>query len=359
MKKMQAIAAALCVAVLLSGCSHFLVQEYKAVTPHTEQGTVEENEDALTAQNYVSLRNAILSFVEDSVADGVIRVYDYSGDVEEDLATAAYDVAKNDPLGAYAVDYMTHECTLIVSYYEIHIHITFRRTPEQIQAVQRASSMMELSQMLEDSLERYESELVVRVPYYSEQDIATEVEEYYWSNPATAMELPKVTVSVYPESGYVRIIEIQMEYDQSAEELLREQEAVATSVRAAREYVRYRDTETEKLQLLYTYLLERFRYSFGATTTPVYSFLCEGVAGSAGVARSLRIICDQIGMECYTVQGQKDGSPYCWNIVCVDGVYCHTDLLHSLANQSESLTLLKDGSMAGYEWDTTIYPPCP
>ena len=358
MKKLCFLAGALCLAAILAGCSHFLVQEYQVVTPHTEQGAVEENDDALTAQNYVSLRNAILSFVEDGVEDGVIRIYDYSGDVEEDLAAAAYDVAKNDPLGAYAVDYMTHDCTLIVSYYEIHIRITFRRTLEQIQAVRRASSMSELTQMLENALDAYDSELTVRVPYYSDLDAEELVFAHYWDNPATAMELPEVSVSVYPESGYVRIVEIRLDYDQDAEELVRKQEAVATNVRAAREYVRYRQTETEKLQLLYTYLMERFSYDFGETTTPVYSFLCGGIAGSDGCARSMQIICDQIGLECYTVQGQRDGEDHTWNIVCVDGVYCHTDLYRSLSEQSESLTLWKEESMTGYDWDLDAYPRC-
>ena len=54
-------------------------------------------------------------FVRGGVEHGVIRVQQYTGTLEDDLAAAAYSVAREDPAGAYAVDYMTHECTLIVS----------------------------------------------------------------------------------------------------------------------------------------------------------------------------------------------------------------------------------------------------
>ncbi len=37
------------------------------------------------------------------------------------------EIAREDPIGAYAIDYITHDCTLIVAYYEIRIDITLAR----------------------------------------------------------------------------------------------------------------------------------------------------------------------------------------------------------------------------------------
>ncbi len=342
----------------LSGCARLVTQEYETVQPHAEQPSTLEDEDALTCQNYLSLKNAILSLVRGGVEDGVIRTRDYSGDVEEDLNAASYEVSKLDPLGAYAIEYMTHDCTQIVSYYEIRIHITFRRTVEQIQSIRRVDSSTALSELIDQALADYAPELTLRLSAYDGRDLGALVRDYYAENPATAMELPELTVNIYPESGNVRIAELLFTYSEPAERLLEKREAVTDNVRAAGEYVRYRSSEEDKLQLLYTYLQERFSYTPGMSATPVYAFLCEGVAGDEGCAKSLQIICDQMGLECWTVVGNRSGEPYSWNIVCVDGRYRHVDLLRALLKGADPLPFFSDGELSDYYWDATQYPMC-
>ena len=345
----------LALALLLGGCA----DEYVSVTPHTEPEETPAAQNVVTAENYVSLRNAVLSFVEDSVSEGIIHIYDYSGDVEEDAQNAVYEVSREDPLGAYAVESMTHQCTWIVSYYEIRVQIEFRRTPEQIAAVERVASMSVLRERLAEAMEQGQESLTVRLSYDSGDDLVEMARACYRERPAEILEMPEITVSRYPQQGgYVRIVEILMTFEHTPEELQSRQEAVATSANAASEYVRYRETETGKLQLLYTYLLERFLYEPGTSSTPAYAFLCEGIASSEGAARSLQILCDEMELECYTVEGTLNGEPYVWNIVCVDGVYCHVDLYRTLLDGSESLPLLLDGAMTGYQWDTEAFPAC-
>ena len=72
---------------------------------------------------YKSLKNALRTLVQNGVEHGVIHTSQYSGDVEEDLPAAVYEFSREDPIGAYAIDYITHDCTLIVAYYEIRIDI--------------------------------------------------------------------------------------------------------------------------------------------------------------------------------------------------------------------------------------------
>ncbi len=360
MKPLKCLVPLLLVLILLTGCSHLLESRYISVKPHTETGGAEENEDILTAENYLSLKNAILSLVENSVEEGVIRVSDYSGDLEEELQEAIEEVSTQDPLGSYAVEEMHGECSLIVSYYEVRIYTEYRRTAEQIRSVERVASVGLLEERLQKAMENGDPSLTVRLSYYNDEDIESLARAYYRDNPAIVMEMPQMTVNIYPQDGgYVRILEMLFAYEHSAEELKTFRDAVETSARAAGEYVRYRDTESDKLQLLYTYLQERFSYIEGTSSTPVYSFLCEGIADSEGAARSLQIICDEMELECYTVEGALDGAPHVWNIVCVDGVYCHADLYRSLMHGSESLTLYKDDGMTAYEWDREAYPACP
>lgn len=343
-------------ALLLTGCSLMVDSSYLSVEPYTEPVKQDSDEGYRTAENYLSLKNALLYFVEHGQEQGSIRVYDYSGDLSEDLPQAVEEVSEQDPLGAYAVDSMEAEAALIVAYQEVRVDIAFRRTPEQIESIEASLSMNQLRSRIEEAAAGYETAVTARVSYFTDEDVAAIPGDYYRAHPAQVMEMPAVTVNVYPEEGgYVRIVEVLMAYTHTAEELTAYRDAVETSARAAQEYVRYRETDTDKLQLLYTYLQERFSYVALPSATPAYSFLCDGIATSEGAARSLQIICDQMELECRTVEGSRGGKPWVWNLVNVDGVWCHVDLYRLLMDGSEGMLLWKDEAMTGYEWDREAY----
>lgn len=129
----------------------------------------------------------------------------YAGDsLEEDLAAAAYSVAREDPAGAYAVDYMTHECTLIVSYYEIHVDITFRKTQTALADISYVSGQAELERRLHEAMDSYDSVLTIYAGFEQEPDYAR------WRRNTTkkiwqAHALPQITVENYPQGGKTRI----------------------------------------------------------------------------------------------------------------------------------------------------------
>lgn len=343
----------------LTGCSSLAPNEYLSVTPHTDSNTQLSDTSALTAENYESLKNAILRLVRTGQTDGVIRVTNYDGDVESDLAEAAYEVSKLDPLGAYAVDYMTHSCTQIVSYYEIRINMTFRRTPADIFQISSASTDAQLKSQLQVSVNRGAERLTLQMNNYRDQAqlVPGLVAEYCAANPDLVIEPPAVSVEVYPDSGSVRIMEINFQYTNTPEELQQKQQAVQESLHAAAEYIRYRSTDLEKARLLYTYLTERFHYTAAETTTPLYDALCGGVADPAGLSQAWQQILELAGVECYTVTGLRGGEPYTWNIFRADNCYRHLDLakcvLHVGAPQ-----FLTDWDMSDYYWNTELYPAC-
>lgn len=122
--------------------------------------------------DYAGLRRAIRDFVRGGVEHGVIRVQQYTGTLEDDLAAAAYSVAREDPAGAYAVDYMTHECTLIVSYYEIHVDITFRKTLTPLSQIPYVSVLSDLERRLHEAMDGYDAVLTIYAGYDQEPDYA-------------------------------------------------------------------------------------------------------------------------------------------------------------------------------------------
>lgn len=217
MKKLLIYVLILC---LLCGCAPFRSNTYVVVEPHDEDYEVAIDSNAVTVNSYLGLKNAITDMVEEGVTDGVIRAEAYSGDVTDDIDRAVYEIWRGDPLGAFAVDYMTYDCSKIVSYYELHIHATYRRTPEEIASVEYVSNVDGIKDRMRETMSRYDSVLRVRVSDYQDVDYEALVSELFWENPEFALEKPDVTVTSYPESGSQRILEIQFTYDTPQEDLV-------------------------------------------------------------------------------------------------------------------------------------------
>lgn len=340
----------------LSACS-LAPEHYLSVTPHAGTTTRVEQTDAVTVEDYAQLKQAILDLVEAGQAEGSIRAVNYQGDLESDLTQAAYEVAKAEPLGAYAVDYMTHDCTLIVNYYEIRVRITFRRTAREIASIEHLASQALLETRLQQAVDDLEPRVTLHLNNYRDADIAAMVAQYCARHPGTVMEAPTVTVSAYPDSGAARILEINLAYTDTVQVLRNKQKAVQESVDAAAEYIRYRQTDRDKAELLFTYLTERFTYTAGQTATPVYDALCAGVADPTGLARAWQLICDRAGVACYTVTGLRGGQEACWNIVSFDGSYRHVDLAACILEEG-TLRFRTDPEMTEYYWNAADYPAC-
>lgn len=340
---------------LLTGCS-LVPNEYRSVRLHESETQIQLPE-AVEVHSYDELKDAILRFVKAGREEGTIRASDYAGNVEEDLVQAVYDVVRLDPVGAYAVDYLNHDCAKIVNYYEISLSVTYRRTAREIASIQQAYTPEQLRGQVERSLKTYDDHLAMQVTEDQEYDIAAIVDAYCMANPAEMVEIPEIAVSVFPETGRQRIVEVEFLYENSYDELTRMGEAVEESVAAAAEYIRYRSSDRDKTLLLYTYLTQRFAYEAQDTSTPVYSALCEGVADPLGLAQGFCLILDRAGVTCHTVTGLLDGGSHYWNIVSDDGDYRHVDLPACILAGS-GLQYETDWEMSRYYWNAQEYPAC-
>ena len=156
--------------LLLSGCAAPLItSEYTVVTEHSD-ADVTEPSDALRAENYEELKYAILTFVESGVEHGVIHVYNYSGSVPDDVPAAAYAVWKNDPVGAYAVEFITTDCNLLVSYYEIRVDITYRHSRTELAAIEYVRGPGGAQRAIEAALDAAVPALVLRISAYCREE---------------------------------------------------------------------------------------------------------------------------------------------------------------------------------------------
>ncbi len=346
--------------LLLAGCTRikggFVSNDYLSVTPHDEDYDQMENEDALEAATYDEIVEAILTFVEARKESGVIRIAGYDGDVPDAVAQAVYEVMRFTPYGAYYVDYINHDCSRIVSFYEARLYLTYREgVAEQMQSVRGDwAQAMQLYQAMEE----HRDAVTLYVSAYTELDFQQLADEYFAAHAETVIVCPQVSAKTYPENGDVRIVELELDYGMDPSLVAARAQAVETALASAVAFSQYRQTETEKMELLWSFLMDRFQYNMGRSEMPIYALLCEGVADSDAFARTLQVLCDRMEIECHTVAGYRDGEAYTWNIVQLDGQYYHIDLMQGMRSEAEGLVLYDDAQMEQYEWDQAAYPAC-
>ena len=344
---------------LLCGCRSVLVpNEYTVISEHSDT-KVGEQTDAVSAESYDELKYALLSFVEEGVTHGVIRSYRYDGDVTEDITDAAYAIWKNDPLGAYLVEYMTTDCNLLLSYYEIHVEITYRQDAVPAEEIGYVRGKSGAEEAIATALQEGEDRLTLRISAFSDSvDCAKLVQDYCAANPETVMEAPEVTVAVYPDQGSTRIADVKFSYRHTEAERNTMKQAAGSVLNSAAAYVRFRNEDSARAEMIVSYLLGRFEYVEGQSATPIYSLLCEGIGSSHTFAKVFQILCDRVGLSCYTVSGYLDGESYSWNILQLGKTYHHVDLMRYVREGRSELVYYADSDMDRYSWDRETYPAC-
>ena len=304
--------------LVLSGCASMLERDYKVTSRYEPVSNAVDSSAALRVENYQGLVNALLYLVSEGEEHGVLNLYNYTAqEVEADLTRACLEVVQEDPLGAYAVDYIKHESALIVTYYEANIHITYRRTPEQVASIVSVTGSSAIRRELRNTLTSFSSEAVLRVSYFNEEEdyILDLVRQAYYDAPYAALGMPEelksLALTLVPQSATAESL-----YDAVREDLTIEEDSRGSSA---------------------------------------YDALVNGTADSEGAALAYQLLCDQTKVECVVVRGQLNGEAHYWNIVSEDGeTYRHVDLSAGAFALTDT-ELLESG---GYQWDTGEYPAC-
>lgn len=213
------VVLALC--CLLTGCASLLEREYVVVEPHSGRFWESEAADILRAEGYQDVVNDLLLLVTQHTETATLRLYNYNDEarVAEALERAAREVQQQTPMGAYAVDYITSFSQSQRGYYEVTIHIGYRRTEEQLQSVVNATSSEAIYSLLESALKREAQELAVRIGYWNEQSQRSveEAVEQLRTDQGMAESHPWV-IHYYPATEDVGLVEILMAEDAVAEE---------------------------------------------------------------------------------------------------------------------------------------------
>lgn len=347
--KKSILALVLAGSLLLTGCSTMLERDAVQISPFRPASSGEAS-STLRVETYQKLVEAILYLVNRGEEHGVLTLYNYTQDVEADLTRACLEVVQTDPLGAYAVDYIKHDHSLIVSYYEVNVYISYRRTPEQIASLVSVTGSSAIRREISQTLASFLPEAVLRVSYFNEDEdyIMDLVRQAYYDAPAYALGMPEVDISLYPATGSERIVEISLTYSESIETLRRRRHEVLDLTQSYT--LRFATPQS-----LFSHMRENLVVEEGTGHSSTYDALITRVADSEGIALGYQFLCDQADIKCTLVQGERNGKPHFWNILTYqDGTCRHVDVSAALFN----LTDAELNQMGAYEWDRETYPVC-
>ena len=369
MKRVLTAILALALTLGLGGCASMLDHNYTVVQPH-DDGPASDG-DVITAENYQQLEDAVLYFIDQGMSYGVVHLSNYTperGDAEADVDAACLYAVQEYPLGAYAVSYIRPQTSYIVSYYEVSVYISYRRTQDQMKSIVSVTGTSAIREELRDTLRAFGAEAALRVTYFNEDEefIRELVRQAYYDTPEAALGMPEVAVSIYPglpegeetAPGGVRIVEIQLSYPEDPELLQRKKERLAARLSSIGSRLEV-DGDQEGIRTLFDLLRDTAQYSLqdseGHKANTAYSALVEGRADSEGMALACQLLCQYSGIECTVVSGTLDGAGWYWNIVTLDdGESRHVD-----ATRADGFAL-QDAEMVeqGYQWNREEFPSC-
>ena len=339
--------AALALAVLLSGCS-WMDGSYVSVTPHEVAQSQTGEGITGTVSNYAELRSALVRMVDEGSTEALFTLKAYPRDVaQKDVDRAVEYVTKIYPIGSYAVASIDTE----VGTGALSVDITYSHTAQELAGIRTVRGMDGAEKAIAEALDECADKLVLQISGFRDVDYNEIVAAYAQRNPDRVMETPRVTDKDWPDRGEEKVVELLFFYQTDRETLRSMREQVQPVFSSAALYVSGQAPERTKFSQLHAFLMERFDYRLQSSRTPSYSLLCEGVGDSRAFAQIYAAMCTRIGLEAASITGTRDGEKHHWNLVRIDGVWYHLDLLAS--SQFRPMT---EEELTGYEWDRDSIP---
>ena len=342
--------------LLLGGCS-LPVGEYHSVTPYEDQ-SVRTDDQVVSVSNYRQLCSALENLIEGGGESRVLSVAQYDPEWEDgQIALAIAQVMRENPIAAYAVEEITYEVGTSGGQSAVAVAVRYLHDRTEILKIKHVADMDGAKDAIAQQLNDCSAGTVLYLENYEEVDFTQFVEDYALLYPQYVMEIPEVTVNLYPEEGDARVVEVKFTYQTSRESLRAMQTQVLTVFTSAVLYVSGDAAEQEKFSQLYSFLMERYDYQLETSMTPAYHLLHHGVGDAKAFATVYAAMCREAGLDCQTITGTRWGESWSWNLVCDDGVYYHVDLLR--CSEEGRFREMTPEEMEGYVWDYSAYPGSP
>lgn len=347
------LAAAICACCLLTGCDLWMDGSYYSVTPHLQENRPPV-QTLLEVASYEELQDTLAYMVEDGRTSDLIYITGFNEQqIRGYMSTAARYITSNHAVGAYAVDEITYEIGTNSGRLAIAVEISYHHTRSEILRIKDVANMTETALVIANVLENCDASVVLRIREYDSTDFIQLVQNYVDTHPQTCMEMPQVSVSIYPDRGTERVVELIFSYQTNRDSLRDMQRKVQTVFDSAKLYVSDEADVWGKYGQLYAFLMERYDYVLETSITPSYSLLHHGVGDSKAFATVYSAICRQVGLDCQVVSGTRDGIPWHWNVLLYENTHYYVDLLR--CSESNNFAVKRQGEMTGYVWDYSAH----
>jgi len=349
-------ALALALALPLGGCAAIFQRPYSSAVDHVELSRAVDS-SILRAETYRGLVDAILYFVNAHAGQGVVRLYNYTGSVNEDLDAACREVLLEDPLAAFAVEDISFQCARIVSYYEATLTLTYSRSAQEVDGIQFAAGSAALRQELGHAMAAFAPSLVLRMSYFpgDADDVRSMAVQAYYDTPQAAFGMPEFDIEIYPEGGVQRIVEVGFRWPQDPGELSGRSASLAALAQEllASEPIP-EGTERHTPEQLAELLRRTAAPMDPAGAADPYEALSGGAANQLAHALALELLLQQAGLEATLATGRLGEGDVCWIIVNTESGWRHLLLTDEQPRLYTDLEL----TALGYLWNSEAYPAC-
>lgn len=355
--KRAALAGILSICIFLTGCSDGLDGKHIWTQVHSIPVSPGSNQN-ISAQNYDQLYRALVNLVENGTTQATISVAKYDKErLDADALEAIEAVRRENPIAAYAVEQIHYTLGTSGGEDVLAVEIGYLHDQTEIKKIKTVADNAAAAEAIAESLKNCEAGIVLKILNFEPADFTQMVEDHAMLYPEQVMEQPQVTENIYPETGKTRVVELKFVYQTSRETLKSMQARVEDLFESAQLFVRGYRSEERRFARFYTWLTEINEYTIQTSITPAYSLLQYGTGDSRAFATVYTALCRQLNLECMTVSGTKDGESRYWNLIRIDDVYYHLDLLQ--CSEEGSFRRCTDSQMEGYVWDYDAYPASP
>ena len=352
--------------LLLCGCQRMYPDEYISVNEHeapfayretvTEPATTEAKPEPeiLTVSRAYDIREGIQDLVMNGEEAGQFRLKNYVGDVEADMKNMFNTLLSDSPKINYAMDSFDWTIQRDKDGTLVTVEMKLRLAPQEIQAIQTRLFPDAAMSSIYTALRQQLSSYTVQVSGYQETDFNALLDEYILNHPDQIVEMPGVSVAVYPDRGNVRVVELHFVYHSDRETLRQHKDETVSFLNLA---VRQLDRDMnakEIVETLYKQLVPGIGYESSEEAT-VYTQTLQKIGSSRTMSSVAAYLCNRAGIECEIVQGELDGERWYWNRIQAEGAWLHFDL-HAAALSGKPPVLLPSEAMPDYSWDPERYP---
>lgn len=347
------LAAVVICCALLGGCDSWMDGNYVSVTPHHEQN-LQIRDEVVTVSTYAQMLDNLTLMVENGATGGVMSLVDIDDALAaEYMETATQYLRQNNPVYAYAVEKISYDLGNNRENVLLAYQIDYYRGRSEVLRIEQVENPRAAQAVIATALTDFDASLVLRIAEYDTIDFRQIVLDYAYTNPDLVMEIPEVSVSIYPDSGSERVVALNFTYQTSREVLMQMRDRVEQVFLSADLYVKGATQVSDIYSQLYSFLMKRYEYTVETSITPSYSLLLHGVGDSRAFANVYAAMCREAELDCKVVNGTKDGIPWSWNLVRLRDTYYHVDLL--ACEEFGEFRMQESVNMAGYVWDYSAY----